>query len=183
MSTTPWQDELTPILRQSQIVTGALVLGCVTFLGVAIAVPREAAPIDPNLPILTYAAVGFAVMALIVRLIVPGIIASATRRKIIAGTWRLPAHAPARIVEFVQRTGDAGKLAMAFLTRTVVAAALLEGVALVALMAYLLERSPLSLILAGAMILGLLAQVPTQGRLVAWIEEQLGLIEQERQFG
>ena len=90
MSTTPWQDELTPILRQSQIVTGALILGCVTFLAVAIALPREAAPIDPNPPILTYAAVGFAVMALIVRLIVPGIIAATTRRKIIAGTWRLP---------------------------------------------------------------------------------------------
>ena len=33
------------------------------------------------------------------------------------------------------------------------------------------------------MILGLLAQMPTQGRLVAWIEGQLGLIEQERLLG
>ena len=48
---------------------------------------------------------------------------------------------------------------------------------------YNLANALLYCILAGAMILGLLAQVPTQGRLVAWIEEQLGLIEQERLFG
>ena len=183
MSGSQWQDELTPILRQSQIVSGALILGCVTFFGVAIAVPGEAAPIDPNLPILTYAAIGFAVMALIARWMVPGIVASTTRRKIIAGTWRLPTHAPARTVAFVERTGDAGRLAMALMTGTIVSGALLEGIAFFALVAYLLERSPLSLILAGAMILGLLTQVPTRGRLVGWIEEQFGLIEQERHLG
>ena len=91
---------------------------------------------------LTYAAIGFAVIALIARLIVPGVIASTTRRKIIAGTWRLPAHAPARTAAFVERTGDAGRLAIAFLTGTIAAAALLEGIAFFALVAYLLERSP-----------------------------------------
>ena len=160
-----------------------MVLGCVTFLGVAIAVPREAAPIDPNLPILTYAAIGFAVIALIVRLIVPGVIASTTRRKIIAGTWRLPAHAPARTAAFVERTGDAGKLAMAFLTGRSWPPRCWKASRSSRWWPICSSVRRWSLILAGAMILGLLAQMPTQGRLVAWIEGQLGLIEQERQLG
>jgi hypothetical protein len=39
------------------------------------------------------------------------------------------------------------------------------------------------LVVAVAMILGLVFHIPTRSGVVHWIEDQLQLIEQERQFG
>jgi hypothetical protein len=179
-----WQQQLTPVLRQSQIIVAALIAGCVIFLVIAL-VMTGGKVADPDQPVLTYIAVGFVAVTLIARMIVPGMLIASGRQKIIRGTWQLAQSAAIRptMAEFLERTGDAGKLAVIFNTITIVSGALLEAPAFFALVAYLVDQSPLSLVLAGLLILGLVTQVPTRSRLIHWIEGQLALLEQERQLG
>ena len=84
---------------------------------------------------------------------------------------------------FLERTGDAGQLFVVFQTRTIVAGALLEGTAFFALITYMIERSPLALTLAVLLILGVAVHFPTRSGVIRWIEDQLRLVERERQFG
>ena len=180
-----WQDELTRPLRTLQIVVGALVAGTVVFLGIVLA-------LGPGAPqqqgaggfSMTNVAMVFVVAVLIVRAIVPGAITAAGRRKIADGTWTLPPaqSGPGWMPEFLKRTGDAGKLTCVFMTRTIVAGALIEGATFFMLIAHMLEQTPLSLIVAAVLIAGLLLHVPTRARLIGWIEDQLVQIEQQRQL-
>ncbi|HYW80641.1 MAG TPA: hypothetical protein VE890_13740 [Thermoguttaceae bacterium] len=182
MSDSPWQNELSPVLRTMQIVAGALVAGCLTFLVVVLVVSDRVGAAG-QLPVITYVAIGFACVALVVRMIVPGIVVAQGRRRIAEGTWNLPAgrgFQPPLNSEFIERTGDAGKLAMLFMTRMIIAAALLEGAAFCSMVAYMVEQSPMALIVAGVMIIGVALHFPTRSRLIHWIEDQLTLIEQER---
>ena len=67
-------------------------------------------------------------------------------------------------------------------TRMIVGAALLEGPAFFLLIAYLIERSPWSLAAAIFMILGVAAHFPTEQRVAEWVEQQMSLLEEERQL-
>ena len=133
---------------------------------------------------MTIMAVVFVVVVLIVRLIVPGVITAVGRRKIVQGTWNLPQgrNAQTWLVELIERTGDPGKLASLFMIRTIVAGAMIEGATFFTLIAHMIEGTTLSLIVAVALIAGLLLHFPTRSRLVGWIEDQLVQIEQERQL-
>ena len=51
-----------------------------------------------------------------------------------------------------------------------------------ALVAYLVDQSPLSLMLAGVLIFGLAAHFPTRSRLIHWIEDQLVLLQRQRRL-
>jgi len=182
-----WHNELTPVLRTMQIVVGALVAGCAMFLVVVLVVaPTMAADRRQDMPLITYVATGFAVVSLIVRAVVPGIVVTLGRRRILNGNWPMPASRGGSQpinVEFIERTGDAGRLAVLSLNRTIIAAAMLEGAAFFALVAYMIERLPLALVVAVALIVGVALHFPTRSRLVHWVEDQLALIEQERQRG
>ncbi len=188
MMDSSWQDELTRPLRTLQIIVAALVTGVVVFLGIVLALGPGAPP-PPQQPAgggfsLTTLAVVFTVVVLIVRLIVPGVIASVSRRKIADGTWapQQGRNTQAWMVEFLERTGDAGKLTYVFMNRTIIAGALIEGATFFTLIAHMLEGTTLSLIVAAMLIASLLLHFPTRSRLVGWIEDQLVLIEQERQL-
>lgn len=186
MSDSQWQEELAPVTRQLQIIVGALVAGTVSFLAIVLVMTANKAieRLQADLPIMTFVALAFAASAVLARVIAPRIIVTQGRRKILRGTWQPPQGpaASARTAAFLERTGDAGKLAMLLTTRTIVAAAILEGAAFFALVAYMLERSPLSLIVAVALILALILHIPTCSRTVHWIEEQLNLLRQEQQL-
>ena len=187
MDDSTWREELTPILRPGQIVTGLLVLGSLIFLVIALVISRGEAPAEQLM--MTYVAILFAVTAIMVRTIVLRAMTASVRRDILRGTWKPPSgrppagmgqSGPPNTSEFLERTGDAGKMAMAFTTRTIIAGALLEGPTFFLLIAYFVEHSPLSLLGAALLILGLLLSFPTHSRMVAWIENQLRLLEQER---
>jgi len=174
-----------------QIVVGALVAGLLVFLVVVLVVIQEGMPGAPEVAsILTYVAVGLALTAVLVRLFVPDMIVARGRRQIGEGAWQMPRSAPAHgatgqqhSAQFVEQTGDAGRLFLVFQTRTIVAAALLEGPAFFALIAYMLGRSPLAMIVALLLILGVALHFPTQSGVLHWIEEQLRRVDEERQFG
>ena len=183
MPDTSWQNALLPMARLLQIIVSALIGGCMIFLGVVLVMPAEELGNDDGPLLLTGCAIAFAAMILFVRAIVPGVIAKSGRQKIRQGTWKSPAgQNRSSMHELLEGCGDAGKLAMLALPRAIISAALLEGAALFLLIAYMIERSPWSLAVAGVLIAGLLLQIPTHGRLVRWVEDQLRLLEQERQF-
>ena len=188
-SPSPWQDEIVQRVRVLQIIVAAQLAGVVIFLAVFILIVQqgEAPGANGNLPLVTYVATAFAVGTLFARLIIPAVIVVRGRRSIIHGTWQLPARQDERgqedLTGFLGRTGDAGKLWFVFFCRTMVAAAIVEGAVFFCLVAYLVEHSPLSLIIGIVLTFGLATHVPTRRGVVHWIEDQLDLIKQQRQFG
>ena len=188
------KDEIARRVLPFQIIVGCLFAGCAVFFVIATVGFRERVSGLPagQPPIMTYLAIGFAVIAAAARLIIPNIIVSQARRRIIDGTWHLPQScgqsATGRASQedpagFFERTGDAGKLLFVLFTRTIVAGAILEGAAIAALTMYLIERSPVSLIVAIILMIAVAAHFPTRSRVFSWIEEQMDLVRQERQFG
>ncbi|MBN2477537.1 MAG: hypothetical protein JXB62_23220 [Pirellulales bacterium] len=181
-----WQNELSPVLRVHQIVVAALLTGCLMFLVITLVIGSSVAEgMEQESTLITFTSLGFAVVALLVRTVVSGVIVARGRRSILRGTWRLPRGRDGQPIsaEFIERTGDAGKLAVLSLQRTIVGAAVLEGAAFFTLVAYLIEQSPLALGAAALLIVGVGLHFPTQGRLVQWIADQLTLLEQERLMG
>ena len=195
MSEPSWQEDIGRRVRILQIIAGSVLGGSVAFLVIATVIVRIAAiggvPADLA-RIYTYIAVGFAVIVVAASLIVPPVMVARARRRIVAGTWHAPqSHgrgsasraSQEKLAAFFERTGDAGKLFYVLLTRTSVAAAILHGGVIHALVMYLLARSPVALIIAIALIIGQTAQFPTRSKVFQWIDDQLRLVEQERQFG
>ncbi|MFH1269062.1 MAG: hypothetical protein ABIK89_25325 [Planctomycetota bacterium] len=187
MPETPWQEEVGRRVPTSQIIVASLVMGSFAFLVVAIVIVQRGIvePLDEGPPLVTYIAILFAAADFIAWLIVPRVMVTRARRDIAKGTWQMPSEQGARadLDRFLEQTGDAGKLLVAFQTKTIIGSAIFEGVAFLAVIAYMLENSPLALSLAIAMIIAVAAHFPTRSGVVHWIEDQLRLIEQEQQFG
>ncbi|HUT89904.1 MAG TPA: hypothetical protein VMY37_10425 [Thermoguttaceae bacterium] len=187
------QEEIARRVRVPQIIVAALVAGLLVFLVIVLVVIQQGfAGVPETAPILTCVALAFALSAVLARLIVPNLIVAQGRRNIIQGTWQVPMSAQSQsgygqtmqqeCAQFVERTGDAGRLLFVFQARTIVAAAVLEGPAFFVLITYMIGRSPLALILAVFLILGVALHFPTQSGVIHWIDDQLRLVEQERQF-
>ena len=188
MSTGSWRDEIGPQVFTIQIIVTALTAGCLFFMAIAVfLVQTGQAPAGNNelTPITTYMAVGFAGVAIVLRMVVPKMIESAGRKRIADGTWQVPTtgQQQAQIAQLVERLGDAGKLLGVLTTRTIVGGAILEGSAFFALIAYLIEQSPIALAAAIVMIIGVALNFHTRSSAAHWIEDQLAAVEQLRQFG
>ncbi|NQT36804.1 MAG: hypothetical protein HQ581_04910 [Planctomycetes bacterium] len=188
MPETQWREEIVRPVRTLQIVTVALVTGCVVFLAVAMFIrlgENDPAQAAAPVPTFGYALLVFVATALLARAIAPRWLVSAARRKIAEGTWKPPQQTGGGSPisdEFLAKTGDAGKLCCVFMTKTVVGAALLEGAAFFSLIAYLAEGATLSLAMAAGLIIAVALHFPTLGRAVGWIERQLSLLDQQRQW-
>jgi len=182
MTDSNWQEEITPVLRQCQIIVGSLIAGSVVFLVIVLFRGQpQAANAGP--PVMTYVALVFMAVILVARAIVPVVVARLARRRIVRGeTPFLPTTGGAPIKGMIENIGDAGRLALVFQTKTIIAGALLEGCAFFLLVVHMIEGSPISLGAALALILALAMLMPTRGRIVRWIENQLELLEQERQL-
>ena len=72
-------------------------------------------------------------------------------------------------------------LAQLYQTQLIVGAALLEGAAFFAGIAFMLERDPIAAGMALVLLAVLAARFPTRDRIEAWLEQQLGLLQEERQ--
>jgi hypothetical protein len=169
--------------RRLQIIVGALLLGLVSFLVVILAVvpaPKPPAPLAPGegggptepLPVLTVTAYTFAVILVPLSLVVPKLLSDAQRSKIAAGNRSPDAPGPA---------DDVSRLALVYQARKIVGAAMTEGAAFLALVAYMIERNSVALGLSLALIVCVALRFPTRAAVASWIDGQLELIRQERQ--
>jgi hypothetical protein len=168
MATPDDSDLLAPQIRTAQIITGSIVMGALIFLGFALA-KRLSGNFGPpgNPPIVSYLLAGMAIPILVAFAIVPNRIAAAARKRL-AGQDPSGGAIPAP------------ELIPVFVTRMTVADALLEGVVVMQLCAYLVEGQLFSLALAVVFLVGLALQFPTRARVQRWIERQQELLNEER---
>jgi hypothetical protein len=168
-------------LRTIQIIVAALAAGVFAFIGVAIfLVAQNVKAAVPDPPILTYTSIGMAVAIVVSWLFVPSVVASGMKKAIIDGRssdWG--------IVKSMPNAGELGvvvPLAVIYQTRTIIAAALLEGAAFFATVAYLIEHKPITLYVAIALAFLILAHIPTLSRFESWLDSEATSIEQMRQM-
>ena len=188
-----WEDEVARGVPTLQIIVGSMVLGCLFLLAVPVFLaPQPMQPVGQEL--ITWVAVGFAGIMSVARLVILPVLARHARRGVLRSTLQsLPTPAPKSFGgrmpqsgspdEEVAQAGVEVRLLPAFHVRTILGAAMFEGCALVALVCCMVERSPVALGLAIALILGVAGHVPTRSRVVRWIEEQRELLQQERMRG
>ena len=185
---TPEQSaELAKPIRTLQIIVGAMILGVIALLAIALTIGPQIAPpaghVDgqpPRTPVISYGAVACGAVLLVASLVVPQVVAGAGRRKIAAGTWQPGQGGPMFSDEFFERTGDAGRLYGVLLVSTIIGAAILEGGGLLAGVAYLVEGQLLALGVAVVLLFALVLRFPTRARVEQWIDEKLELVQQDR---
>ncbi len=182
----PWHAEVARLVRIGQIIVAGMAAGPTLFLVIVLwlgSLANQAG--DDTQPLLTWLALGFAAVMVVLRFVIPSIVVGRRRAAIARGVFQpgQGANAPTpQFQQFLDRTGDAGLLWLVFLTKTILAGATLEGAALFLLVAYLIEGDALSLVVAAVLILGIVAMMPTRLGVLHWIEDQLRHVEQERQL-
>ena len=160
-------------LRFLRIIVLTLVGGAVVFAGTAM-ILRSGRPAEVTL--LSTLAGGLAFFAIAMAAVVPALVVQQGRRQIRAGTF-----SPPRRGGLQQRLADdetgRGKLLLLYQTRTILAAAFLDGAALFNCTAYLVEGSTISLALGGLTLPLLIALLfPFPARVRRWIDVQERLL-------
>jgi len=135
---------------------------------------QNPAPPPPPPHVITYLALGFGALQIVLQAIVPSLLVNGLRRQLALGTW--PRPRPGATVP----PDDAGKLCLLFQSRTIVGGALAEGAAFFLLIAYLLEGQPIALGGAAVMLGLVLGRFPTRPGLESWLSAQQDLLSQER---
>lgn len=158
--------DLRPVVAPMRIIVFALILGVLVFGGVAIYLVNFAGngPLAPMNHLISFVAVGLAVIVTVMQAIVPGAIVAATRQRL------------ARTTEVAEVSG----LIAAYRSKLIVGAALCEGAAFMALQAYLLEGDLWLLPLAAFLTLLIAARIPSASGLAAWLDQQHEVIEAMR---
>src|SRR5208337_4483998 len=148
-------DALQPIIRTCQIIVGALIMGVVTFLAIALfvtqvgvnpaqALPGEgaggaaiAAAGNSSLPVITYLAVAVGLMDLVLSFVVPKMNADRARRQMaLEGPSAITKGGPTE-PKHLNPAGYTGKLALIYQTQLIIFAGMREGAAFFATIAYM----------------------------------------------
>jgi hypothetical protein len=160
-------------LRVMRIIVGALMMGLLAFLSVAVLIVQQRQP-NPGQPILiSYLAVGFFAILFVLWWVVPKWIITTLINQIATGN-RTPGQATETSKSNLPSAfpDDTSRLLLAYQTKMILAAALLEGAAFFGCIAYLLEGQT-SVLAIPAVVLTLMALTfPTQDRVSQWVEEQ-----------
>ena len=191
--------------RTCQIIGGALIMGVVSMVGVATVIDpmgggRARAGVvdglkrDPGLAqraerndvsdLLKWLAVGFTAVTLPLSFWLPRWITAQNRRSIAAGTWapqgRINTTSDPTPFGPEALKSDTGKLAVVYQTQFIIGAALNEGPAFFAVIAYMMGRNPIALGLAAVLLAAILVRFPTRVRVGDWMERQQELLEEDR---
>jgi hypothetical protein len=189
-------DGIEPITRTCQIIVGALVMGVLTFLAIVVflnvgagnpapgqGIGGAALPLPGggSLPLMTALAVVLGIIGLVMSFTVPRVFVAGTRRTIAReappATTARKASEPAQVYP----AGDTGRLLPVYTTQLIMGAAIAEGMAFFAAIAYMLEHHPIALGTAIVLLGGLIARFPTADRVNAWLDRQHDLLRAERE--
>ena len=166
--------ELRGIVRTGQIIVLACGGGVLMFAAYVLLAAQPRANAGSNL--ISWVSVALAVAGVFAALLIGAIVAGSGLRRIADGTW-----ASGRSQTPAPET-DAGRVAAVYQTRAIIRVAFFEGPSFLGLFAYMTEGHLAGLIVAAVMLVGLLSQFPTPGRVAAWVETQLRWIEDTRQL-
>ncbi len=147
------RSELYRAVATARLVVAAMIAGLLVFLGVVLANAREAAAEKAagGSALITLLAAGTGLACAVAAATIPGKIGAAAARR-------------AR-----GRPDGPRQMAQAWLTRTLVACALIEGGALFNAVAHMLEGRPLSLVVCGLLILAIAFLFPSVDRAAQWV--------------
>ncbi len=174
MFDTDLRQNVSPLARSLQIIVGAMIAGCAAFLVCVVVLHKTGAMSARQLgemPLITYLSVALTVSCLASSVVVGNLLTQSQLRSIASGTFRRRPVAGLS-AESMERLGDTGPLCHVLQTRTVIVAAMAEGAALFACVAYMLEGKTLALVCALAALLALVARFPTLDRVVQWLTIQ-----------
>ncbi|MFH1300797.1 MAG: hypothetical protein ABIK07_07020 [Planctomycetota bacterium] len=156
-----------PTLQQRQMVMTviwfALIMGVVTFGVIIVFTGIQQKPGD-DLPIITYLGMGMAALMLVLRLIIPDIVARNLFRQ---------AMATAKAEGNQDEEQMLGTYYQIFTTRLIIGMALLEGAAMLNLVAVLVENQKLAFVPVAILLLVMIASIPTKSKLDGWIRNQM----------
>jgi hypothetical protein len=145
-----------------QIINGSLILGVTVFLGIVLLTTQNQ---QPQVPQLTYYALGFLALAIVIAL---------------AFHMPIPGH---QLKQVTQKQFDSDEVFMAlapiYQTERIIKLAIIEGAAFFTVFSYMQEKVWWSLAATGLAIFLMILGFPTRATVNAWIERRtLGL-----QFG
>jgi hypothetical protein len=165
-----------------QIIVMALATGCVVFAVVAVVLASQdgvagdqaagAAEQAPSDFLITYVALGAVLPMLFAFFIVRGFMTNAAQKAVASA---LEEHKDAnrgfaKTDQLLESTALTKTLLAWFQNQLIISAALFEGTAFLSLVAYIIERNPISLVVAMALVVGILLQFPTRASVSAWME-------------
>jgi len=149
-------DELAARVKTVQIIIGALTMGAIAFLGVAVFIQVSKPTELQGTPMLTYVLLGAAAMtALGARTVVLTAVSGALRT-------RLADKPPADLRP---------EILAGWMTHKIIGAALVEGPAFLAIVAYLIEGQIVAAALGGVAIAGIAMQLPSESSARGWVED------------
>ena len=160
-------------VRTLQIIVGALVAGLLIIIAIMAFIasgqrPNNGGPqAAPSTPLITYVSYLFAVMLIPMSVVIPSQIVASARKGLVKKT----------------PSDDVDALTNLYQTKTIISGAMREGVGHFAAITYMIEHQVMSLGLALACVVAEAALFPTRERVDRWIEDQLGRLAQEREFG
>lgn len=165
------------LVRALQVIVGTMAAGTLAFAGLVAALRAAGRGPPPEGPMLTWLATGLAVITVLMWQLLPSVVAARGRRQIAAG--ELPPPRGGWLAELAE--SEDGRLLLLYQTCTMLGAAALEGAALFACVAYLVEAATPALVL-GLVLTGLLllAEFPTRARAERWVAAQRRLLAEER---
>ena len=158
-----WRRAVPRHARVLRIIVLSMASGCLAFLLIATFLRQQNDAEPPATPQLTYLLVAVAAFMAVGRVIIPPLIVRAARNRLVTGGLTdgqnplEPAASPQDVA------GHA--LCALYQTRTIIAAALLEGPTFLLIIAYLLEGVPAVLAIAALLIVVIAAHAPSQARL------------------
>jgi hypothetical protein len=180
MITSDQRDYLGKCVTVMQIIVGALAAGAVTFAVVVLILRSQQqadGPRDSSL-LLSYIGILGAASAIAAWIIVPRLIVARARQELSEG--KTPTLADDRGPALTDGARHIQPLVAMHQTRLIVGCALLEGAAFLNVLAYMLEGQLMNLVAAGLLVLMIVGQIPTVGRLTSWIEDDLSAIDRMR---
>ena len=161
------------VLLTMRIIAGALMMGVIMFSGIATMTLLNVQPGQGQQPApadttpLIYFGIGGAVMAVVLRFVVPSMIA----RSLVAGIAKMAKNGTS--------TGSKelfGRLLVAAQTKMIIEDALLEGACFFNLIVVMVSRSMIPAGIVGGLFFLLAANFPTKGKLANWLEEQRDVV-------
>lgn len=151
-------------VRGTQIITGAMCMGVLVFLGIALWL--QGASLDGEPDLLSWFAVGFAVILYINHLAFPRIVQAGELKKLSAAQMK-EADAASRW----------DLLFPIFRTQHIIACAMLEGAAFLNLVAYIVEPFVGNLAAAVLLLVLIALKIPTETRLQFWVQDRVRELE------
>lgn len=164
--------------RMLQIINIGLLTGAITFGAFAVLTAQE--PQD-GLGIMTIIAVADAVAMMVAWFVVPLVIVAKQRPRIADLLSETPLE-PSADAQAMADSAAYRQLLGVYQTKSIIAAAILEGTIFLCAMAYWMEGHPIALMVGGAFLMFMIVTIPTAARIENWVEGEVAAIEQMRRF-